>query len=106
MDLFPLVLSSRDMNTLMRLVEQIGMEETLPRLSGVESGDDIDSVQRVISQMDSREMSKFLGDWSSHLSGLIQDMGGVNPGTEQEQDYIEIKKAQGVVEQMRKRVKR
>lgn len=110
MDLFPIALTNRDMSTLMGLIEEYGPEVRMPNIPGVEDPDDIDEVKRAVSQMGSREMSKFLDKFVEGMGEPLQYVSlrssPYPPSQESIEEIRSLRESLGVLRGIRSRIRR
>lgn len=115
MDLFPIVLTNRDMDILMRVVEEHGDEILLSFIPDFEDIGSIDEAKARIAQLNRREMDNFLREFSRILASMLEEggpivsvpvEGGFIPDQRQLEAVVSLRKAIAVLHSLRGRIRR
>lgn len=108
MDIFPIVLTNRDMQTLLRVVEEEFDYDGVPDIPGVPDDTNLDAIKGKILEMSSGEMVRFLDRFVSDIQeGLKLFSSEVSRGgTEGVENVREVRERLTILQGIRGRVRR
>lgn len=113
MDLFPITLNNRDMDTLMRILEEHVDDATSSLIFGMDGPQNLDEVKATVSQMSSKEMSRFLDTFRTELDIVLKEGGAIavdpelgEPNPRQLEAILSLRKAIATLYALKGRIRR